>query len=69
MIPGKFAYRIRTDLLQSVDEPNFFIAPSLPMLAADPENLKENLEILKGVKYSILFIGAPEKDIMVNSGT
>jgi hypothetical protein len=65
MNPGKFAYRIEQarDLQQSVDEPNFFIAPSLAMLAADPENLKETPEILKGLKYSILFIGAPEKDI------
>ena len=32
------------------------------MLAGDPDNLKKNIEILKDLKYSILFIGAPEKD-------
>ena len=65
LVPGKYSDRPEQakDLQLSVDEPNFYIAPSLAMLTADPENLKANLEIFKELKYSILFIGAPEKDI------
>jgi hypothetical protein len=65
MVPGKFAYGIEKarDLQLAVGESNFYIAPSLAMLAGDMDNLNKNLGILKELKYSILFIGAPEKDI------
>jgi hypothetical protein len=65
LVPGKYYISPvhAKDFLQSVDQPNFYLAPSLAMLAADPGNLKENFEIFKELKYSILFIGAPEKDI------
>jgi len=65
IVPGKFSSGIEQarNLQSSVDEPNFFVAPSLGMLAGDPDNLKLNIQILKDLKYSILFIGAPEKDI------
>jgi hypothetical protein len=65
IVPGKFSSGIEQarDLQSSVDEPNFYVAPSIAMLAGDSENLKKNIEILKDLKYSILFIGAPEKDI------
>jgi len=64
IVPGKFASKIEQarNFQSSVDEPNFFLAPSLAMLAGDPDNLKKNIEILKDLKYSIFFIGAPEKD-------
>ena len=41
--PANIAYRTEQarDLQLSVDEPNFYIAPSLAMLAGDPENLNE----------------------------
>jgi hypothetical protein len=66
LCPGKFAGMPgqAKDLQLSVDEPNFYIAPSLAMLAGDAENLKRNIEILNDLKYSILFIAAPEKDMI-----
>jgi len=65
LAPGKFAVlpAQAKDLQLSVDEPNFYIAPSLAMIAGDEENLKKNIEILQDLKYSVLFIAAPEKDM------
>jgi hypothetical protein len=65
LCPGKFAgLPVQAkDLQLSVDEPNFYIAPSLAMLAGDTETLKKSIESLNELKYSILFIAAPEKDI------
>jgi hypothetical protein len=65
LCPAKFAGQTwqAKDLQLSVDEPNFYIAPSLAMLAGDAKNLNKNIEILKDLKYSILFIAAPEKDM------
>jgi hypothetical protein len=65
LCPGKFASQPEQakNLQLLVDEANFYIAPSLAMLAGDPENLKKNIEILNDLKYSILFIAAPEKDM------
>ncbi len=51
------------DLQLSVDEPNFYIAPSLAMLSGDTDNLNKSIGIMKDLKYSILFVSAPEKDI------
>ena len=65
LCPGKFAGLPgqAKDLQLLVDEPNFYVAPALAMLAGDADNLKKNIEILNELKYSILFIAAPEKDM------
>ncbi len=49
-------------LAESVGEPNFFIAPSLALLVNDLEDSAKNTDLLKDLKYSMLFISAPEKD-------
>lgn len=50
-------------LVASVKEPNLYPAPSSALLLMDPEKLAENISILKSLKYRILLVGAPEKDI------
>ena len=51
------------ELELSVDEPNFYVAPSLALIANDPANFDKNMETIKSLKYSFLFVSAPEKDI------
>ena len=65
LVPGKYSGSLEQagDFQHSVDEPNFFIAPSLAMLSGDTDNLNKNIGMLKDLKYSILFVSAPEKDI------
>lgn len=50
------------DLAKRIDEPNFYIAPSLAFIMNEPDNLVKNIDLIKSLKYSIIFIGAPEKD-------
>ncbi len=63
--PDKFAYKLeQAATLQSlVNETNFFIAPSLTQLAGVPEDLNGKPGTIKGLRYSLLFISAPEKDM------
>ena len=50
-------------IVKSVNEPNLFVSPSTALLLAKPEKLGENIELLKNLKFRILLVGAPEKDI------
>ncbi len=50
-------------LAKSVDESNFFVAPSLALLVNDLRNLNKNIDAIKKLKYSIFFISVPEKDM------
>jgi hypothetical protein len=65
MVTGKYSSNPEQamELQLSVNEPNFYIAPSLAMLSGDTENLNKHIGIMKDLKYSILFVSAPEKDI------
>ena len=50
-------------IVKSVNEPNLFVSPSTALLLAKPEKLQENIGLLKNLKFRILLVGAPEKDI------
>lgn len=50
-------------LVKSVGEPNLFIAPSTALIVSNPDQLAKDLPLLKVMKYRILFVAAPEKDL------
>ena len=50
-------------LINSVNEPNLFISPSTAFLLGKPDEFEKNLSLLKKLKYRILLVSAPEKDI------
>ncbi len=63
--PGKYTQSIKqaTELVKSVDEPNFYIAPSLGLLLDRPDEIERNPGLLKNLKSDMLFVCAPEHDI------
>ena len=64
LLPARYYTQLEEalNLQQAVNESNFYIAPSLSVIAGDAENNKNNTDLLKRIRYSILFISAPEND-------
>ncbi|MCX6225534.1 MAG: TIM barrel protein [Bacteroidia bacterium] len=50
-------------LVQSVGEPNLFVAPSTALILSSFDQLGKDLALLKGMKYRIVFVAALEKDL------
>ena len=50
-------------LVQSVNEPNLYIAPATAFILNNPDEFEKNLALLKNLKFRIFLVGAPEKDI------
>ncbi len=50
-------------LAKSVGEPNLFVAPSAAIILSNPDQVSKDLAILKGLKYRMLFVAAPERDL------
>jgi hypothetical protein len=50
-------------LVQSVNEPNLYVAPVTALILNNPDEFDENIALLKNLKFRIFLVGAPEKDI------
>lgn len=50
-------------LVQSVKEPNLYVAPVTAHILNNPDEFGNSLELLKNLKFRIVLISAPEKDI------
>jgi hypothetical protein len=63
--PWKYAGSVpqASNLAASVNEHNFYIAPSLAMLLDRQEEAGQNQEFLKNLKSEMIFISRPEHDI------
>jgi hypothetical protein len=51
------------ELVSSISEPNFFVAPSLALMLSDATDREKMRDALRNLKFSILLISAYEKDI------
>ncbi len=50
-------------LVKSVNEPNLYVSPVAALILDNPDEFGKNLALLKNLKFRILLVGAPEKDI------
>jgi len=50
-------------LIQSINEPNFYVAPIAALILKDPNEFEKNIAILKDLKFNLFLVGAPEKNI------
>jgi hypothetical protein len=50
-------------LVQSVNEPNLYVAPVTALILNHPDEFEKNIALLKNLKFRIFLVGAPEKDI------
>jgi hypothetical protein len=52
-----------TALVKSVNEPNLFVTPVSALILGNTDEFGKSLAMLKDLKFRILLVGAPEKDI------
>ena len=52
-----------SSFVNQVNEPNLYVAPVSSLLLENPDKFGKNLELLKNIKYRILSVAAPGKDI------
>ncbi len=65
ILPGKYTRSLTqaTELVNSVDKPNFYLAPSMGLLLDRPDETDRNPDLLQNLKSDILFVSAPDYDI------
>jgi hypothetical protein len=51
------------EFVKSVNEPNFYISPASALLMDNRDDFNKNIELLKGLKFRIFLVAAPERDI------
>ena len=49
--------------VKSVNEPNLFVAPVTASILGNSETIGQNVDLLKSLKFRILLVAAPERDI------
>ena len=50
-------------LVNSLNEPNLYVSPVAAIILANPDEFEKDLELLKTMKFRILLLATPEKDI------
>lgn len=55
--------KLDSALVRSINEPNLYVSPVTALILGNPDKFEKNLALLKNLKFRILLVAAPEKDI------